>query len=122
MTRTRRRVRRQRPSGLAEIRKLELNRWAVHGPLVRSPDLDDDAVRDLERSGYVVWESYAEWAAFYGVIRENWRNPQSNYPDRRPEAAERLYLAIVAGQDPVEVRRQIALEQDAADPRDVLRS
>jgi hypothetical protein len=116
MTKKRLPKRRPRPTNLDQVRGLELNGWAVNGPLIAGP-YSADAVRTFEGAGYIVWASWDEWATFYGGVRATFLASR-----RRTDnlACERLYLAIVAGVDPADVRRQIALEQDAADPRHIL--
>jgi hypothetical protein len=118
MTKKRLPKRRPKPTNLDQVRGLELNGWAVNGPLIAGP-YSTDAVRTFEGAGYIVWASWDEWATFYAGVRDAYLSSRRVIDNL---ACERLFEAIVAGQDPADVRRQIAAEQAANDPRHVLRS
>ncbi len=102
--------------GLADIPKNELAQWKVYGPMIGDK-----------------YESWQEWTEVYKNCREEllarieerlkclMSNPalkkELGEREHRPPACERIYQAILAGQDPDQVKNQIAKELEEEDPR-----
>ena len=115
-------ARRPAPSGLAQIRVLELIHWAAYGPVVGD--------------GPGEWPSWQEWADVYARCREAWlaqlaeRRAAQLGIDKLAEqmidepvqvpAAERIYQAMLRGEDPDELQREIGRELFENDPREHL--
>ena len=115
MPRKRRRIKARLPlpQALSEISLCERALWHGSGPL-----LEADVERLSNHAPYRLWPTWGTWAAFYAAVREElysarpWR--------REASAAERLYVAHLAGDDLDVVREQIESDRRAADPRRLL--
>ena len=106
MPRKRRKSKTRTPSGLMEISPPELIHWAVYGPMIGGHD----------HPGHTVWPDWETWAEFYGRIRNEYLAGRRH----APVAAERLYEAIVAGNDPDMVYEELERERRENDPRKIL--